>query len=168
MAVLTLSLGFSGALIAFLFKEGLSLFAIQGNSMAPTLQAGDSIILRQAPRIGKGQLVFFRKPSTWETSNGEETVMVKRVAAVPGDTLTFDGKEFRVNDEVSYVLPEGYSCTAAPQYYQVRLNASQIFVLGDNAQASVDSRYEFCRGNLGNIFIGSLSVLDYGHVVAKF
>ena len=83
--------------------------AVKGESMLPTLEPGDHLLVLPRPRLRRGDLVVVRDPSV------AETWVVKRVAAMPGETI-------RVGDR---------TLTAGPD---------SIVVLGDTAQRSTDSR----------------------------
>jgi nickel-type superoxide dismutase maturation protease len=79
--------------------------AVQGSSMAPTLQPGDFLIAVRSGPIRRGALGVVEHPDR----PGYE--MVKRFAGVPGDSM------------------EGLS-----------LRADQFWMVGDNPDASTDSR----------------------------
>lgn len=158
-------------LILLLLISRMSVFAISGNSMEPALSNGDSVILRQGDGVEAGQIVFFRPPKEWRETFKEinGSTMVKRIAAVPGDTIEFNGKEFIINGgERRYELPEGYDCEAAPRSYKSTLSPREAFVLGDNASNSIDSRYVFCKGYLNMYRIHERSVIDYGKIIFKW
>lgn len=152
-----------------MFRAGISIFAITGNSMYPDLESGDSIVLKQEKDLKEGQLIFFNKPKSWKSLTNEKhnKLLVKRVAAIPGDTLKFDGKGFIINNEKRFDLPDGYKCEA-PIGFETVLKKRQIFVLGDNALHSNDSRAMFCKGKITSIFIDKRAVADYGHVLFRF
>ena len=156
--------------VFFLTTSRISFFSVSGDSMAPTLNNRDSVVLRQGEELQKDQLVFFSLPATWtyDQLSGSEDVLVKRVAAVPGDELSYNGREFKVNGEVVYSVEQGgYACGAGLQGYSHVLEEDEIFVLGDNALASLDSRRVFCDGKQNFLLKRSL-VIDYGTVAFQF
>ena len=106
-------------LIAFVMAIGVRsavrLYAIPSSSMAPTLNAGDHIVVTpyRAALPKRGDVIVFHSPL-----NADE-LLVKRIAGVPGDLV-----EAR----------EGHLIVPADCY----------FVLGDNTYNSYDSRYWGC------------------------
>lgn len=81
---------------------------VPSESMEPTLEKGSFIVgTRLYGNLKKGDVVIFEHKGT---------VMVKRIAACPGDEITVDGKTYYVPDD-SYLM------------------------LGDNSDNSYDSRY---------------------------
>lgn len=133
--------------------------------MEPTLQSGQTVLLRQEQDIAAGQIIFFRRPSAWGSGNKDINTLVKRVIAVPGDTLSYDGKNFLVNGSIA--APVSKDCRG-PVGYQVTLNNKQVVAMGDNVENSYDSRTVFCSGKVTDMFIPRQSVVDYGYVVTTF
>ena len=164
-----LTLIMSLVILLVITKSGLSFFSISGNSMHPTLDNGDSIILKQSNTMKQNQIIFFNKPDKWSEYADMKTTMVKRVAAIPGDTLTFDGDSFKVNGILFYQLSkDDYECEAGEQDYEHMLTQDEVFVTGDNANHSLDSRRIFCDGQSSNMFITKKSIVDYGSIVRVF
>lgn len=128
-----------------IFAFGLKT-SIIGVSMEPNLYNGQTILInRFVYRVSspkKGDVIAF-------LPNGNENshFYVKRVAAVPGDTVQIaEGKLF-ING-----IPEEelvYDKIAEPGLArnEIVLAADEYFVLGDNVNSSEDSR----SGSIGNI-----------------
>jgi signal peptidase I len=91
-------------------RGGIWRVAVEEQSMAPALNAGDWLLLD--PTTGRwprrGSIVVFREP-------GSELLAIKRVAARPGDTVRL-------------------------QAGLLRLAVDEAWLLGDNAPTSIDSR----------------------------
>jgi signal peptidase I len=120
-------LGWSG----LIFASALRLYVIPSKSMSPTLTPGDKIVVdsRSGMAPGRGELWVFTMP-TGGTG-------LKRVIALPGETVEVSGGQVRVDGrplaEPYLAGPIGYSMPA------VRLKAGEYFVLGDNRNTSSDS-----------------------------
>ena len=97
-----------GLFVVLIFQFVFLIGYVPSGSMEPTISAGSYIIgLRNHGELRCGDIVMFRM---------DERILVKRIAAVPGDTI--DGTGFIL------MVPDG--C-----YY----------LLGDNSEESLDSRY---------------------------
>lgn len=148
----------------------LETFVVPSASMMPTILPGDRILADKTvghpggARLWRGALAIFVNP------NDRAQIFIKRVVALPGDRVEIDGAEVRVNGSPLVVSSGGAdpaSLTASPlvrergdrgTYAVLRLNgpapgatamppatrvvvpAGQVFVLGDNRSAAVDSR----------------------------
>jgi signal peptidase I len=124
---------------AFLFQA----FYIPSESMVPTLNKNDRVLVNKLSYklhdVHRGDIVVFTAPP------GEEDVkdLVKRVIGLPGEEVAFRDGVVYINrkplDE-SY-LPEGtitsQTCNVPAQ---VTVPANSVWVMGDNRQASKDSR----------------------------
>lgn len=142
-----------GLFIVFLLATGrLRAFSIPAGAMAPTIQAGDQLIM-------EGATYLFRKPRHGDVvafkTDGiptlPTTVYAKRIAGVPGDKVRISDGKLYVNDvhlplriaqgEIAYVPPSNTGASFTMRYADVTVPDGQYFVLGDNAANSYDSRY---------------------------
>lgn len=114
---------------------------VQGNSMLPTLWPGDRhlvhrwVLMLRKPK--RGEIVVIKDPVE------KGLLSVKRVVALPGETIAVRDRSVYVNDvllEEPY-LPAGAETPAlnlAKTTY--RIEKGHYFVMGDNRFASEDSR----------------------------
>ena len=122
------------SLLCSLFCFQLTL--IQGESMEPSYRSGQLHLLNKLDRDYKrGDCVLFY-------SEGLECSLVKRIVAVPGDTVQISGGMLLVNGEQAQPYPGcpeiEYAGLAADE---IHLAEGQYFVLGDNFPRSIDSRH---------------------------
>lgn len=146
------------ALIAVVVR-GVALegFEIPSASMLPGLQVGDYVLvnkLRYGLRLPggwtpigfadprPGQVIVFTSPQ------GEGAVYVKRVVAVAGETVEIRDKQVLVDgvprDLTAAYFAERFHVQQLGQrdnFGPVKVPAGQVFVLGDNRDQSVDSRF---------------------------
>lgn len=142
---------------------GLTIARVDGNSMNPTLQTGQAMLLLKYPRWGyawhltglpyrRGDIVIFKAPPeseyAWETLSilgvwgvRHRSYNIKRVVGVPGDTVEIRGGQLFVNGRK---VAEPYvSGEAAQDEPSSRVPPNTLYVMGDNRQLaeSVDSRF---------------------------
>jgi signal peptidase I len=144
-------------LAAVLLAAGLRLlvfqpFSIPSVSMVPTLDVGDRILVQKAffdwHDVRQGEIVVFRHPAAdTDCSGPPDTDLVKRVIALPGQTIYSAGDGIYVN---GHRLPEDYLPAADPLGPAIpgasarepyRVPAGEFYVLGDHRQVSCDSRF---------------------------
>jgi signal peptidase I len=128
--------------IAIIIMQFIKPTIVKERSMEDTLHPNDYIFLsKQAYNLGgepeRGDIVVFR--SSLETANGTTKNLIKRVVAVEGDTVEIhDGIVYVNGDAVkeSYTK-DGYTDGRMPE---IMVPENDLFLLGDNRQASRDSR----------------------------
>lgn len=147
---------------------GFSVWSVSGTSMEPTFRDGSILMLKSSgSSVAHGDVVVINRPSSWHVVQTSSTgsvksdgtsgnsrslgsrlsrsALLKRAVAVPGDTLSFDGRAFLVNGSVVYSTADNdYECNALPAGWSHRLSADELFVMGDNARVSLDSRKVVC------------------------
>jgi signal peptidase I len=143
-------------------------FWIPSASMVPTLAVYDRVLVQKAffswRDVREGEIVVFSHPPLDNCPGPQEGDLVKRVIALPGQTIYSSGNSIYVNGRL---LAEPY----LPQYdplgpaiassqHPYRVPPGEFYVLGDNRSDSCDSRF---WGPLkGSSIIGKV-VLTFWH-----
>jgi signal peptidase I len=60
---------------------------MEQQSMEPTVEPGDLLLVSAQPKYERGDIVAFRTPPDWVA---DDSVFVKRIIAVAGDTVSID------------------------------------------------------------------------------
>lgn len=120
-----------------------NLSMVKGQSMEPTLKEQERLFVDKLvywfmdPR--QGEVVILKDPSM---DAAKKSFLVKRVVAVPGDTVEVRNQLLIVNDQP---LNEVYTDALIEDgdMEELKLGEGQYFVMGDNRHAgrSKDSRY---------------------------
>ncbi|MEZ3427839.1 MAG: signal peptidase I [Lachnospiraceae bacterium] len=131
---------FAAVLIAFavVYAVGMSTSMI-GVSMEPELYNGQRVLINRyaylmsSPKVGD-VIVFL------PNGNHNSHYYIKRVVAVPGDTVQIIGGRLYVNGE--QIVDERYDKMAEAGIAEnpLLLGTDEYFVLGDNRNSSEDSR----------------------------
>ena len=153
-------------LVAIVIKTFLfQAFYIPSQSMEPTLKVGDRVLVNKLSYrmhdVHRSDIVVFERPSTnvqtvegcdgtpvtiTPPANSQEIHdLIKRVIAVGGDTIESRAGQVLVN---GVVLNEPYIAPNKPtpifdtfSAQCIRVPKGDVFVLGDNRDNSLDSRY---------------------------
>lgn len=115
----------------------LQLALIQGDSMEPAFHSGQLVLLRKNVKdLQVGDVVAFK-------SEGLKGILIKRIAAGPGDTVEITDGTLYLNGVPETEAFEGKSIEFAGSAAKpITLKEGEYFVLGDNVANSKDSRYE--------------------------
>ena len=118
---------------------------VNGESMERCLQNGDKLIVEKFvykfKGLKRGDIVVINKPQDLEN---EHTPIIKRIAALGGDSIEIKGGSVYVNEkklDESYINGS-YTNYIMPEYQKMVVPDDCIYVLGDNRMpnASLDSR----------------------------
>lgn len=135
-------------LLAFTFVYFIGLrTSVVGQSMAETLHSGDEILVNRfiykVTNPKPNDIIVFLP-----NGNEKSHYYVKRVVAVPGDTVLIENGILYVNGELFEEEIDVASIEEAGlASEEITLASDEFFVLGDNRNNSEDSRY----ANIGNI-----------------
>jgi signal peptidase I len=110
-------------------------FVIPSSSMEPTLVEGDRLWARRTTAPARGDIVVFTPP---DQPNQE---YIKRVAALPGETLEIIGTTVYVDGRPMSEPWAVYRAGGGGRFGPVKVPDGHYFVLGDNRDFSRDSRF---------------------------
>ena len=132
---------------AFVFQT----FWIPSASMVPTLGVYDRVLVQKAfftwHDVREGDIVVFSHPPLDHCGGPQESDLVKRVIALPGQTIYSSGDSIYVNGKplaepyLPHDDPLGTPIPDASSQHPYRVPAGEFYMLGDNRAISCDSRY---------------------------
>lgn len=145
-------------IIAILIVVGIQMFisplTVYSISMNPTLVEGDVLVLLKHTTIERGDIISFYSelPYTekeyaslnifqkWMTKIHPNKSLIKRIIALPGDSIRIMQGQVFVNGEL---LIEPYLGSSTSGEVDIQsLPENKYFVMGDNRANSLDSRSE--------------------------
>jgi signal peptidase I len=137
------------ALVAVLLRLTLiAPFTVPSSAMAPTLHAGDRILVLRSNfltgSIGRGDIIVFARPKYFPCqASGPGQYLMQRVVGLPGETISsshqtiyINGKQFT---ERGWFDP-GHGAVSSDQIAKTTIPKGDYFVLADNRSYSCDSR----------------------------
>ena len=138
----------AAAITALLATRLFVLLEINGASMAPTLNEGEIVILRQTKDIETGDLVGFYYGGK---------ILLKRVIGSAGDYIDIDeeGNVYVNNGMIDEPYLEEKKLGRCELDFPYQVPEGMIFVLGDNRAVSIDSR------------IKAIGCVENGQIVGK-
>src|SRR6185437_5256134 len=135
----------AGFVRTFVFQP----FWIPSSSMVPALGVCDRVLVQKAffswRDVRECQIVVFGHPPLHHCAGPQEGDLVKRVIALPGQTIYSSGNSIYVNGRL---LAEPYlphydplGPPIASRQHPYRVPPGEFYMLGDNRADSCDSRY---------------------------
>jgi signal peptidase I len=130
---------------AFVFQT----FWIPSSSMVPALGVYDRILVQKAffsaSDVREGDIVVFSHPPLDHCGGPQEGDLVKRVIALPGQTIYSSGGNIYVDGKLlaEHYLPhdDPLGPPIASSQHPYRVPAGEFYMMGDNRAISCDSRY---------------------------
>ncbi len=124
-------------------------FWIPSASMVPTLGVYDRVLAQKAffswHDVHEGDIVVFTHPPLDHCPGPQEGDLVKRVIALPGQTIYSSGNSIYLDGRL---LAEPYlpkydplGLQIASRQHPYRVPPGEFYMLGDNREISCDSRY---------------------------
>lgn len=105
--------------------------------MLPALRDEDRVLVTKGyPTPRRGDII-----SVTMVDGSERVGALKRVVALPGDTVAIDGDVAYVNGEPSTVAPDALIGGGGQRTDPLVVPAGMVFALGDNRPVSLDSRH---------------------------
>jgi signal peptidase I len=145
------------ALMIILFA--IQSYQVDGQSMEPTLQNRDRLIVNKIPRSlaritghayipHRGDIIIFNQTNLPGAAQGQSKQLIKRVIGLPGDRVVVKDGRITIYNQTN---PGGFNPDAGGGYQiaskttpgnaEVAVEEGQIYVCGDNRPNSEDSRF---------------------------
>lgn len=120
-----------------LFTFCLRGVGVQGESMEPTLHDGDWLAVSLLSPVESGDVVIITQP------NSMDKPLVKRVIAMGGDEVAIDpvSHVLTVNGNVFNDPIDPMTNELGDVQYPLSVGEGKLFVMGDNRDNSLDSRF---------------------------
>ena len=126
------------ALAVFLVHTLGQQVRVEGHSMEPTLQAGDTVLVNQLRyhffSVERFDVVLFQNPQS------ENQTYMKRVIGLPGETVQIQNGVVMVDGNPLPGWDRTYTVAGLAET-AVHLGEDEYFLLGDNGDSSEDSRF---------------------------
>lgn len=110
---------------------------VRSDSMEPTLRSGDQVLVT---KIGSRAHSPHRNDIVVLTSPATGALLIKRVAAVGGDTVGLEDGVLVVNGKQVHEAYVNLRLMDSVYFGPVKVPRGMVFVLGDNRSNSIDSR----------------------------
>ncbi len=104
---------------------------VNGPSMKPTLQGNEIMLLKKYDtNYERFDIVVVNKSVYGEN-------LIKRVIALPGETIEYKHNKLYINDEI---VDDPFGTGKTGNIQKITLGKDEYFIMGDNRENSTDSR----------------------------
>ncbi|MEO5635049.1 MAG: signal peptidase I, partial [Candidatus Paceibacterota bacterium] len=117
-------------------------FMVSGSSMFPTFENGNYLIIdKLSYKVSspeRDDVVVFKYP------NDQTKYFIKRIIGLPNETVDIKGNAVTITNSAhleGFTLDQPYVQNGANNITHLELKGDEYFVMGDNRNASSDSRY---------------------------
>lgn len=104
---------------------------VSGESMVPTLSGGELMLLK------KYDTEYERFDIVVVNKSVEGDNLIKRIIALPGETIKYRNNKLYINDEI---FEDIYAFGNTENFREITLGNDEYFLMGDNREISLDSR----------------------------
>jgi len=147
-------------------------FVVSGSSMVPTFEDKNYLIVDELSyRISdpkRNDVIIFRYP------NDPKKFFIKRIIGLPNETIDIEGSVITIKNAENkdgFKLNQSYVKNESENKMHFELKANEYFVMGDNRNASSDSRYWGAVSKkliIGRAFVRLWPLKDIGFWPGKY
>lgn len=150
IGIILLTLGVMGFGILYV-STMYEIRQVNGEAMAPTITSGDMFVIGKARALRVGDIVVYQF---------EKSDYVHRIVAGPGDKIIMRDGELFINGRNEAKVGVSNANVKNPILVgeEYTLKKDEYFMLGDNKEQSLDSRY---FGPINSIFIHGVYMFTY-------